>query len=80
MDFELIYEAIRLLFLLGVPILLAIATVGLFVSSLQAATTIQDQSSSYAVKLIVLIALLYFGLPIAVQALSEFSQICFSGA
>ena len=79
MDFELIYEAIRLLFLLGVPVVLATATIGLFVSTLQAATTIQDQSSSYTMKLIVLIALLYFGLPIAVRALSEFAQVCFSG-
>ena len=80
MDFELIYEAIRLLFLLAVPVVLAMATIGLFVSSLQAATTIKDQSSSYTVKLIVLVALLYFGLPIAVQVLSEFAQICFLGA
>lgn len=55
---ELTREAILLTLLLGAPIVISAALIGLIISFLQALTQIQDQTLSFAFKTIVVFVLL----------------------
>ena len=67
--YEIVLEGIRALFLIGIPVLLAVSLVGTIVAALQAATTITEPAIGYAARVAALVVLLYFLFP-------AFSRIC----
>ena len=56
---ELIYECLQVMLIVGGVPLLCSACIGLFVSVLQAATQVQDQSTPYLIKITVLLVVLW---------------------
>lgn len=77
--YDALFSAVRLLFLFIVPLLLVVSLVGIFASSLQAITTIREEAVLYSVKLLAVVAVLYFTLPSFIDSLLELSRIVFSG-
>ena len=57
--YDIVREGLRVLFLLGLPILLGVGTASILVGVLQAATTIKDSAISYAAKICAFFAMLY---------------------
>lgn len=57
---ELIQEALRILFLINFPLIIGVLLVGTIASTLMAATSVQEQSASYALRLITVLVILYF--------------------
>ena len=62
-EYEIVYQGMRVLFLLGLPVVAAVSLAGTLAAALQAATTIQDPAIGYAARLGALVAVLYFLLP-----------------
>ncbi len=60
---EIMTEALRVVFLLGLPVVLFGALAGTIVGALQSATSIQDTTLQYAARLIVVLLVLYFLAP-----------------
>ncbi|MCB0333155.1 MAG: flagellar biosynthetic protein FliQ [Bdellovibrionales bacterium] len=60
---DIITEAFRVIFLLGLPVVLLAALAGSIVGALQSATSIQDTTLQYATRLIVVMLVLYFLTP-----------------
>lgn len=58
--FEYSYEAILLILILSGPPIILASVVGLFVAIFQAATQIQEQTLSFAIKLVVVMATVLF--------------------
>lgn len=58
--FEYSYEALLLILILSGPPIIFASVVGLFVAIFQAATQIQEQTLSFAVKLVVVMATVLF--------------------
>ena len=75
MEYEMLQEALRVLFLVGAPIVLITAAVGTIVSGLMAATTIQEQALSYAVRLAVVVLVLYMMMPLAARSLTTLGEM-----
>ncbi|RMG42584.1 MAG: flagellar biosynthetic protein FliQ [Candidatus Dadabacteria bacterium] len=57
--YDISIEALRTLYLVGIPILLAITVASLLVSFLQAATTVRDTAISYSVRVLAFVVLMY---------------------
>jgi type III secretory pathway component EscS len=60
---QLAHEALKLSILMSLPLVGAAAIVGLLFGFLQALTQLQDQTTTFAVKLVVLLGLLLVLLP-----------------
>ena len=58
--FELSYESLLLILILSGPPILFATIIGLFVAIFQAATQIQEQTLSFAVKMVVVMATVMF--------------------
>ena len=78
LHYEVTIEALRVLFLLGVPIVLAMAVLGTVAAALQTATTLHDAALTYAIRLITLAVLIYLLLPFAVTSLVNLTNLAFS--
>ena len=74
-EYAVIAEGLRTLFLIALPISLGVGIAGTLVGTLQSATTIQDHSLSYVVRLIALVGLLYIFGPMAVEALASLMEL-----
>ena len=75
----LFQESLLLIMLLsGLP-LLCCAVTGLTVSFLQAATQIQEQTITYLVKLLTLVALLFVGSQSAIELICDYAAEIFQG-
>lgn len=57
--YDLLLQGLRVLFILGIPSVAAMALAGLFISALQAATSINDPASRYGIRLLSFILVLY---------------------
>ena len=68
---EIVVEAMRAIFLLGLPVVLALALVGTVSAALQTATALQDSALSYAVRVLTVIVVLYLMAPLAAQQLTK---------
>ena len=76
---DLMRQAVRLMLILGSPVLLIALTVGVVVSLLQAVTQVQDYTLSFVPKMAaVMLAVLALG-PWMLHRLVEFSQTMFAG-
>ncbi len=60
LHYDVILEAMKALFLMCLPIVLALALAGTLVSAFQSVTGLTDPASAYAVRLITLVLVLYF--------------------
>lgn len=60
---DVLQEALRILFVAGLPIVIALALAGLFTSAIQAVTSTPDSATIYAGRLIALVVVLYLFLP-----------------
>ena len=78
LHYEITVEALRVLFLLGLPLVLAMALIGTIGAALQTATAIHDSALTYAIRLITLVVLIYLLLPTAVQSLLNLTKMAFS--
>ncbi len=70
---QVLVDALRVLFLLGIPIVAALSLVSTLVAALQSATSIQEPVLGFGARLIVLVVLLYLMYPTFV---SELSALC----
>ncbi len=75
--YEVLMEGVKALFLIGVPVVLAISIVGTIVAALQAATTITEPAIGYAARLAALIALLYFLFPAFSRTCTKLALLAF---
>ena len=76
---EVAIQVERVLFLLAVPVVVAVAVAGTLISALQSATTMKDPASAYAVRLLALVATLYFLYPGFARSLTELVAITWGG-
>lgn len=67
-------QAFRILFLLGVPVLIGVVAGGLISGAFQGATAIRDSSIGYACRLAGVIIALYLVLPATVDTLLSFTR------
>lgn len=73
--YDLLIEAVRVLFLLLAPPIFALTLAGLVVGSIQTMTAISDAAVSYAAKLFVLLVVGYFFMPSAISALQSLCEL-----
>jgi type III secretory pathway component EscS len=64
-------ESVRALFVLGLPIVAAVALGGLLVAALQGATSIRDNASAYAIRLLAFVIAFYFVFPLYSRTLTD---------
>ena len=55
---SLIYESLRTLALIALPLMLAVSLAGLLVAALQSSTNLQDPASAFSIRLLALVAAL----------------------
>lgn len=79
MNFGLIREALLLSLMLSLPVVAAIALVGLFVAALQSATSIQDAALAHLPKLVVAIVATAIAAPWMARSLVAFAQRAWGG-
>ncbi len=75
---QLTTEALLMCVMLSLPAVLISATVGLLVSFFQAITSLQDQSISQGVKLLVVTGVVILAAPWAGSTLTKFSENLFA--
>lgn len=63
--------------LLSLPIVISVSIIGLLVSMIQALTQIQDQTFSFAIKLIVVIAVIYLTVDWMSQQLYHYAVLIY---
>jgi len=76
--YEVVSQALRVLFLVGAPVIIILSLAGTLIAALQSATTIQEPALGYAVRMIALVALLYFFFPAASQSVLDLARLAFS--
>lgn len=75
--YEISVEAIRALFLIGAPILVAAVVAGLVMGAVQSATSIQDRALGYAAKLSAVVAMIYVMLPAIDRSFRSLAETAF---
>lgn len=76
--YDLLFQAIRLLFLLALPMVAVVVLSAVVIGAVQSATSINDAAISYGVKLLALGVLLYVTLPNFTNSLLAFARYVFS--
>ena len=71
----LINNALRILLVACIPLIIAIAFGGTVVSAVMAASGVQERSLSYATRVIILIAVLYFLIPNVVTQIIALAEL-----
>ncbi len=74
-SYDLLYQAIKVVFLTALPVLLVLGISGLLAGVLQAATGINDIAVSYGIKMLALVGLLYFFLPAWFDSISKLAEL-----
>lgn len=69
--YDIFLLALRIIFLLALPVAGILAVSGLLAGFLQSATGVKEQALNYAVKLVVFIFLAYLFFPVAGEYLQE---------
>ncbi len=70
-------EALKLIFLLAFPMLVALLVVGLVSGALQSATLIHDPVIGYAARLAALVVTLYLALPTFARSLYDLCMLVY---
>ena len=78
LELQVLNEGLRVLFLTGLPIVLAVMAAGLLSGLLMAAMSVQEPVISYTVKAIALVFALYLLLPLAFNLLSKLIVVALS--
>jgi type III secretory pathway component EscS len=74
----MVSEALRTLFLGGVPVIVVLGIVGTLAGAIQGATTIRDAALNYTAKLLAFLVLLYLLMPLVVRTITELAQTAWS--
>ena len=74
-QYDIVLEAMRVLFLIGLPLVVGVTLAGAFGGALQGATSIRDSVISYSLRLLALVAVLYFFLPSTGRALMALARM-----
>jgi type III secretory pathway component EscS len=61
--YAIVLQGLKVLFLGTLPVIIGLAVVGTITAALQSAMSIQDAATTYAIKLLALMGILYFFLP-----------------
>lgn len=77
MEYDVLMAGIRALLYIGLPILIGITLVGTIISSLQAATTIQEPAIGYAARIVALVVLLYLLFPAFARTCTNLAELAF---
>ena len=75
--YEVLEEGIRALFIICLPIVAALSFSGVLVAALQSATSIHEPALGYGVRLVTLIALLYFFFPVISGYIIRLSELVY---
>lgn len=81
MNYDVVYiakQALLLSLVLSLPVIIGASLVGLLFSMFQALTQIQDQTLSFAIKLIFIIALLYLTIDWMSMKIYQFAVMLYS--
>jgi type III secretory pathway component EscS len=62
-EYDLLVQAIRAVFVIGAPIVIAAAVAGTVASVLQSAMTLSEPAVGYAVRLVAVVAVIYLMFP-----------------
>ncbi len=62
---------------LSMPVVVSVALIGLFVSMIQALTQIQDQTFSFAIKLFIVIVIIYLTVDWMAQQLYNYAALLY---
>lgn len=73
----LLFEALRTLYMILLPLVVAISLSGALISFLQSASTVQEQALSYAVRLLAFVLMLYLLLPMFSESLTLLARRAF---
>ena len=76
-QYDLVYAALRTLFLSALPVVVAVSLAGTLAAALQSATAIHDPALGYAARLLALLVVLYLVLPSSIDALVSLAQLAF---
>lgn len=71
-------EGIRVLMLIGAPIMLTALVVGLTVSLVQALTQIQEMTLTFVPKIVAMLFVMMLALPFMLQSLQDFTNQLFT--
>ncbi len=71
-------EGIRVLILVGAPVMLTALVVGLAVSLVQALTQIQEMTLTFVPKILSMLVVLMLTLPFMIQSLEDFTMQMFT--
>lgn len=71
-------EAIKVLFMVAAPMLIAGLTVGILISIFQTATSIQDQTLTFIPKILAVLLVLLISFPWVMQVMMDFTSKLFS--
>ncbi|NLF25382.1 MAG: hypothetical protein GX589_06955 [Deltaproteobacteria bacterium] len=76
-QYDLVYAALRTLFLSALPVIVAVSLAGTLIAALQSATAINDPAVGYAARLLALLVALYLAVPPSVDAIVSLAQLAF---
>lgn len=74
---QVMIQGFRVLFMLSLPVLIVASLSGILVGALQAATSIRDPASAYAVRLLALIVVFYAFSSTIAQQLTNLAEMAF---
>ena len=77
---QVLESGLRTLFVLGLPMIVAVAAAGGLFAVIQAATTVRDDSIAYAVRVIALVAVITLLFPTIRDAFIDLAVLAFSGS
>ncbi|MCB0318040.1 MAG: flagellar biosynthetic protein FliQ [Bdellovibrionales bacterium] len=77
MEQEILFQGIRTLFIVTLPILLVTSLAGLLASVFQTSTALHEPIISYVLKLLSVVLLLYFMLPQFIRTIISLTQSAF---
>jgi len=76
-QYDIVYLGLQALFLLAVPVVVAVSLAGTIAAVLQSATSIQDPALGYTARLLALLLVLYLVLPSTVDIIISLARTAF---
>jgi flagellar biosynthesis protein FliQ len=77
MEHDLVYAALRVIFLFTVPLIVAVLFSSIIVTALQTATAISEPVLGYSVRVLTVVVVLYISLPSLYSSLLELFVLAF---
>lgn len=76
-QYDLLLEALKVLFLLCLPVIVGLAIAGTLASVLQSVTGLNDPATLYALRLIALVMILYFFFSTMTESILNLARMAF---